>query len=258
MELTREYLIQAYTNDKKSTYQIADEFHTYANKIRRLLKKWNIPLRDKSEAQAGALESGRHAHPTKGKKRKLEERIKISEGMAKVWQRMSQAEKDKRIQVAKQNWEAMSDDEREQFRKLACEAVRKAAEDGSKLEKHILQNLKISGYDVHFHREDVIPNKKMQLDLYIPKLRTVIEIDGPAHFYPIWGDENLAKHMISDQLKTGIVISSGLVMIRIKNLMKDNSEIQKRRLLTKLLESLKSIEAEFPKDESRLIEIEVK
>lgn len=61
------FLHQKYVIEKLSTYAIAKERGTYANEIRRALIFHGIPLRDKSEAQAEALESGRHKHPTKGR-----------------------------------------------------------------------------------------------------------------------------------------------------------------------------------------------
>ena len=65
----KEYIIEQYTNEKRSTYEIAQDLKTYPNKIRRTLNTLGVPLRDKSMAQTVAIESGRHEHPTKGKKR---------------------------------------------------------------------------------------------------------------------------------------------------------------------------------------------
>lgn len=257
-QLTKEFLEKAYVLEKKSTYQIAKECGTYANMIRRALMKAGIALRDKSEAQSTALESGRHRHPTKGRRRSLIVRVKISASMEKFWKAMSPEEKQRRVELSKEQWNSMTDEERESFQKAAIEAVRESARKGSKLELFVLQMLKSYGYDVHFHRDDVIKNHKMHFDLYLPKLRTVIEIDGPAHFYPIWGEENLAKHIASDNQKTGLVVSQGLTMIRVKNYTSHVSEIQRRRLIAVILDKLKTLEEAVLDTGCKLIEIEVK
>lgn len=67
--LTLEYVLREYVEKKRSTHDIAEECYTYPNKVRRMLIKYGITLRDNSEAQSQALASGRRKHPTKGKKR---------------------------------------------------------------------------------------------------------------------------------------------------------------------------------------------
>jgi len=252
-----EYVINAYIIDKKSTYAIAKEFSTYPNKVRRILTDAGVKMRDKSEAQKDALESGRHNHPTKGKKRSEATKIKISEAIAKQWQDMSENERARRSQIAKENWESMPDDEREEFRKAASEAVRESAEFGSKLERFLVIELRRNGYKPDFHRTHLVASEKLEMDIYIPELNTVIEVDGPAHFYPIWGEENLAKHLVSDNKKNGLLINGGFVVIRVKHLVKSISQIHKRKVLTKVLDTLNCIKSNFPEEDKRLIEIEV-
>jgi len=81
----KEYIIEQYTTHKKSTYEIAQDLKTYPNKIRRALNTLGVALRDKSKAQTVAIQSGRHEHPTKGKKRTEAEKVAISNGMANYW-----------------------------------------------------------------------------------------------------------------------------------------------------------------------------
>lgn len=75
------YLQSEYVDKARSTYDIAAERGTYANKVRRALVAHGYRLRDKSKAQAAALASGRHAHPTKGRTRSDEERDNIRAGL---------------------------------------------------------------------------------------------------------------------------------------------------------------------------------
>ena len=107
----RDFIIDAYVTEKKSTYEISQELGTYPNKIRRALKKFGVELRDKSSAQSQAIKSGRHKHPTKGKVRSEEERLKISEGMSVHWTDMDDQERLRRSEMAKKQWEEMTDEE---------------------------------------------------------------------------------------------------------------------------------------------------
>ena len=127
-------VIDMYNNDNFSTYEIAKHLETYPNKIRRTLIKHNIPLKNKSEAQKNALESGRSAHPTMGKKRSREERLKISSSLVDYWGEMSDKERAKRVKMAKKNWKSMTAQQKENMRSKGIAAIRTAATEGSKLE----------------------------------------------------------------------------------------------------------------------------
>lgn len=259
-KLTSEYLLHAYNELNMSTYELAKMFNTYPNKIRRLLMDAGAVMKNKAEAQKSALESGRHSHPTKGKKRTESDKIKISEGVAKVWQNMSAEEKEERSKIAKENWDNMTKEERESLQKKAGQAVRESAEIGSKMERYLLIELQRQGYKTNFHAECVVSNEKLQMDLLLPDMDppVVIEIDGPAHFFPIWGEESLIKHINADREKNGLLIQSGYIVIRVKHLVKNLSEIHKRKVLTSLLNVLDCISIRVPPETERLIEIEVK
>ena len=75
------YLNNEYNKKNRSTYSIAEEQGTYANAVRRALKKHGFTLKGKSEAQKLALSSGRHKHPTLGTKRTIQEKLKIANSM---------------------------------------------------------------------------------------------------------------------------------------------------------------------------------
>ena len=124
-----------YLKESKSTYEIAQEFNTYPNKIRRTLKTLGVSLRDKSKAQTVAIKNGRHEHPTRGKKRSESEKIAISNGMSKFWNDMEEEERARRCEISRKQWASMSDEQRELLRKSATEAVLKASKEGSKIMK---------------------------------------------------------------------------------------------------------------------------
>jgi len=252
----KEFIIDQYTNHKKSTYEIAQELKTYPNKIRRALNTLGVDLRDKSKAQTIAIQSGRHEHPTKGKKRTEAEKIAISNGMATYWDEMEDKERNRRSKLSKKQWEEMPEEDKANLRKLAAEAVRKASKEGSKIEKFIHEGLTKLGWEVIFHKRGLVSNEKLEVDLFIPSIKTAIEIDGPAHFLPIWGEENLQRHIRADAQKAGLLINRGFVILRVKNIIRNLSQKNMRETLALVAQELEKIKDDFPPVSKRLIEIE--
>ena len=252
----KEFIIDQYTNHKKSTYEIAQELKTYPNKIRRALNTLGVDLRDKSKAQTIAIQSGRHEHPTKGKKRTEAEKIAISNGMATYWDEMEDKERNRRSKLSKKQWEEMPEEDKANLRKLAAEAVRKASKEGSKIEKFIHEGLTKLGWEVIFHKRGLVSNEKLEVDLFIPSIKTAIEIDGPAHFLQIWGEENLQRHIRADAQKAGLLINRGFVILRVKNIIRNLSQKNMRETLALVAQELEKIKDDFPPVSKRLIEIE--
>ena len=252
----KEFLIEQYITKQRSTYEIAQSLSTYPNKIRRALKTLGIDLRTKSEAQTVAISTGRHEHPTKGKKRTESEKVAISNGMSTFWDNMDDEERDRRSEISKTQWEQMSEQEKDNLRRAAAEAVRKASKEGSKIEKFVYKGLTKAGYEAIFHKRGLLVNDKLEVDIFLPVLKTAIEIDGPAHFLPIWGETNLQRHIRSDAQKAGLLINRGFVIIRVKNLIKNLSAKNMRDALDIIMVELKKIEDQFPPISKRLIEIE--
>lgn len=243
-----------YTVEKKSFQQIADEYDTYANKIRRDAKKFNIPIRDKSEAQKNALSTGSHQHPTKGKKRSETTKQKIGMGVLNNWENMDEAELERRKNKAKQYWENLSEDEKQNMIDSANKAVRSTSKTGSKLEKYIFSELLKAGYKTEFHKEESILNTKLQIDIFIPSLNVAIEVDGPSHFLPVWGEDALKRNIKYDNKKTGLLLGKGCVLIRIKQT-KDYSPSRARMIWADISKALDQIKNKFPDIDNRLITI---
>ena len=97
-------------------------------------------------------------------------------------------------------------------------------------------------------------NERLHIDLFLPEISTAIEVDGPPHFEPVWGEEALSRTQRSDQQKTGLLLSSGFVLIRVKQI-KGLSEKYKRETLSKIRNELTKIENKYPSRENRYIEI---
>lgn len=212
----KQILTKLYCLEQKSLGQIAQELETYPNKIRRDAKKFNIALRNKSDAQKNALQTGIHKHPTKGTQRSDEVKQKIGESVMSSWGQLSIDELEARKNGAKEQWQKLSDDQKQNILKLANEAVRKTSKEGSKLEKFLLQCLLKDGYAVDFHKEQILSNSKLQIDLFLPKLSIAIEVDGPSHFKNIWGEDAFKKNTTYDKKKEGLMVGKGIKLIRVK------------------------------------------
>tara|TARA_B100001564_G_scaffold353560_1_gene362732 strand:+ start:6434 stop:7201 length:768 start_codon:yes stop_codon:yes gene_type:complete len=249
-------VIKLYTTGSKSTYEIAQIFNTYPNKIRRILMKHDIPIKTKSEAQKNAIKNGVAKVPTKGKSRTHEEKIKISNGLKNRWDNMSEEEYQDRVDKAKKRWAKMTKTEKLKMNESAIKAIQKAGKEGSKLERFIRDELSKNGFKVEAHKKNLIPNQNLEIDMYFPEVGAIIEVDGPSHFLPIWGQDKLNKQIKADKHKTGLILGKGLVIIRVKNLSDSISLASKDNLKNNLINILNDISNVFPKKSKRYIEIE--
>lgn len=214
----KKLLEKLYLQDKKSFQEIAELYSTYPNRIRRDAIKFKIKIRDKSLAQKNALKTGKHKHPTKGTKRPEETKTKIGQSIMHKWENMDDNTKQNRKDKAKNLWDNLSENEKQERLNAANQAVRTTSKTGSKLEHYLLKRLLNDSYKVEFHKEQILSNTKLQLDLFLPTMSIAIEVDGPSHFLPVWGEESLEKNQKYDRKKSGLIIGKGLKLIRIKQI----------------------------------------
>jgi very-short-patch-repair endonuclease len=236
----RELIKELYLKDKKSFQDIADLLSTYPNKIRRDAIKMGIPIRDKSAAQSNALSSGKHKHPTKGTPRSDTTKHKIGLAVMSSWDNLSNKERKQRQENSKQLWNNLDEEEKKHRLSLAHQAVRDSSKQGSKLEKFLLEKLLSDGYKVDFHKEQILSNTKLQIDLFLPTMSIAIEVDGPSHFLPVWGEDTLQKNIEYDRKKNGLLIGKGLKLIRIKQT-HDFSMARSQEVYLKLIGAIKEM-----------------
>jgi very-short-patch-repair endonuclease len=248
-------LRELYVQGKKSFADIAGQYGTYANKVRRDAVTFKIPIRDKSEAQKNALSSGKHKHPTKGKQRSDEEKDKIGMGVLKSWDSLNDQELEERKKKSKELWNQLDQEAKSNMTRLANQAVRTTSKVGSKLEKFLLDHLLEDGFKVDFHKEQSLITTKLQIDLFLPNMNTAIEVDGPSHFLPVWGEDVLTRNISYDQKKQGLILGKGLVLIRIKQT-KDFSKSRSSILYKQLRSVLDNIKVNFPPSDQRTFLIE--
>lgn len=250
----KDIILSEYVNKKYSFNMIAKKYDTYSNQLRRDAIKFNIPIRNKSEAQKNALKTGRHKHPTKGQSRPEEVKNKIGMSVLQSWENLSDTELEQRRGKARDNWNKLTQEEKSNILSSANIAVRNSSKVGSKLEHFLLNSLLADGYKVDFHKEQTLSNTKLQIDLFLATINTAIEVDGPSHFNPVWGEDTLKKNITYDTKKNGLILGKGWVLIRIKQT-KDFSKSRAQKIYEQLKEILSEISKQLPPKADRYIQI---
>jgi len=250
------YVIKQYSNGS-STIAIAKELNTYPKKIERILKKNGTSMRSRSESQSLAIKQGRAKHPTKGTKRTEEEKNKISKGVEQAWKDMSAEDKEQFCESARNRWENMDPMKKREMQEKAGRALRMACLEGSKQEKFLKGKLEELGYEVVMHKKGLIEGN-FEIDLLLPELNTIIEVDGPQHFLPLFGEEKLAETIKLDSVKNGLLISKGFCVIRIKYLCRNMNQSVERKLWELVSKQVEKVQDKFPPKTKRFIELEIK
>ena len=230
------FLLKEYVENARSTYDLSKQMNIYPNLINRALRYHGIAIRTKSEAQKLALQSGRHAHPTKGKELTQKTKDKIGKKLSESWNRISEEERERRSENTTKQWEERTPEEKSDILSKANSKVRESSKNGSKLEQYLNLGLKVAGFNVNFHSQFLIENEKMHIDLtvYRENDKVAIEVDGPTHHLPIFGEELLAKNRKADAEKNGLLINNGFKVIRVKNLTKNLSKVKMDNCLQEL------------------------
>lgn len=217
-QINEKYIIDQYVNHLRSANDISKELGTYPKKISRILAKNGYDIRDRSQAQKTALEIGKSTHPTAGKKRTEEEKKNIAIGLSNRWHNLPEEKKKEFSDAAKKRWENMSEFDKQELQSAAGRALRIAGIEGSKAERFLRKKfLEELDYEVVLHKKGLIPGKH-EIDIFLPEIKTVIEIDGPQHFLPVWGEAKLNDTIRYDSEKNGLLLSAGYKVIRVKYL----------------------------------------
>ena len=199
----------------------------------------NIQMRDKSKAQKHYLED--NEHPMLGKNHSESTRRKISHSLEEFWNGISPQEREEykaRIGSAwKNKWASMTDEEKENMLAMLSEKS-KETKGSSKLEKFIAQSLRDAGFLVEEKTANYTPGNQFEIDIALPKFGIMIEVDGPTHFKPIYGEESLLRQQERDERKNAIIIGAGLNLLRIQD---DNGPISALRFrkILKVIEQIK-------------------
>ena len=151
----------------------------------------------------------------------------------------------------------MSEEDKIKLRESAIPGIKRASQEGSKLEKYIRDKLTKENYVIEYHKKGIVPNENLEVDIYLPELGTAIEIDGPSHFLPIWGDEALRKTIKSDNEKNGLLRYHGVMVLRVAQQKKTLSQKAMRDTWNSIKKELEVISVKMPVKSKRFREIEV-
>lgn len=238
---TLEQMVSDY-NEGLSIAEVAKKHNRSPSTIQRLFRKSGVKTRSLSEAQKIALASGRASNPTEGKGHTESSKILMSEKMAHHWAQKSEADRASFKEKAKQKWAKLTDEQKREMLRKAGQALRQASEHGSEIEQAVEKSLLSSGYNVAKHIKDFM-NGGYEIDLFVKELGVAIELDGPHHFSPIFGEQRLAKTMMFDMAKNGALIGMGITVLRVKCDFKNLTEKMKRDISAVIVETLKKIES---------------
>jgi very-short-patch-repair endonuclease len=125
---------------------------------------------------------------------------------------------------------------------------------GSKLEQYLITGL-IPCYKVQPHAEFLIENEQMHIDILLPDVKIAIEVDGPTHFKPLYGEERLQRVQEKDNRKNGMLVQNGYKVIRLRNHFKHESDVKRRQLLQTLLNAI-DVAKNSPELRTYLINVE--
>ena len=122
----------------------------------------------------------------------------------------SEAFKASRSEAMKKFWADMSPEEKARRKAVMNEKFRDASKNGSRVEKEIVKEFLKHNIVVELH--PLV--KDLEVDLFLPQYRVVIEVDGPSHHMVLFSEEALEKTRNSDDKKNRLIASYGFQVIR--------------------------------------------
>jgi hypothetical protein len=213
---TYDYLFAEYVERGRSLNDIANEWDVYPQSVKRELLHYGIPIRPPGEAAKLAADQGRMKPPPQlpwtDERRIAHSAIARAQAQAKP-EGLARAR-----EAARTRWAELSEEEREARRAEMHAEYRQTGRRGSKLEHYLHAELAARGEAVQMHAEYLAPGwPPLQVDLLLPKRLVAIEIDGPTHFEPIFGEEKLEQVRGADRTKDGALRAQGYTVVRVRS-----------------------------------------
>ncbi len=250
----KQYLIDNYENGTKSIPDIAKEYNTYSNKIYRVMKKFGIKRKDRAEAQKLVLSTGKAKHPTEGTERDVKVKRKIGRSVFNKNKTLSEEEKQRRIDKTREIWYNIPEETRKKYTEKSHKAIRLAGRKGSVFEHQLVVALMSQKYKVQTHFKLHFADSQMSVDILLPVEGICVEIDGPSHWFPIYGEESLSYQVEKDLWKNQQLMAEGYTLIRVQNPKGYTSTSFIEEFIAKFVPFLKMVCA---KDENGFYEINV-
>ncbi|MHC5056388.1 MAG: DUF559 domain-containing protein [Planctomycetota bacterium] len=212
--------------EKLSTYGTADKLGCNQSHVVRLIAKYNkanpsnpIKKRNKSEAQKNFIKRT-GSHQRSGTTHTEEAREQISDSMKEVYDGPRGDEiREKISQQRQEEWAQMSAaDKAEVLETLKSSSRAKAMSgEGSNFENFLAEKLEEHGFVVEVRTKAYTPGQKFHVDIALPQEQIIIEVDGPTHWSPIYGDDELRKVQDKDKLKDNTLTNMGWNVLRVQD-----------------------------------------
>lgn len=238
-EINEQDVRELYLGQGLSMRKVAQTINAPLATLSRFMKKHNITARDKAQAQKNYLKD--HDHQMRGHKHTVETKKRISSSLGEFWDSLSdegREELKRKIGAGwKRKWAGMS----EQERKLMMEGLSSRAKatqgQGSRLERYIADELRQRGYVVEERSTNYTAGKSFEVDLALPVEMIAIEVDGPTHFLPVYGEERLDNQQESDARKDDMMNAAGYNVLRVR----DNNGPLSQLRIDKIEQAIKEI-----------------
>lgn len=218
-EINEHEVRRLYYEERLSMRKVADAIGVPLATLSRYMKKHGITARSKASAQKNFLTD--NDHQMKGRKHTAETKKKISHALGDFWESLTDEEREavkRKIGAAWQRkWEAMTESQRKLMMQDLASKARAAQGKGSRLERFIAEELRTRGYLVEERTTNYTAGKSFEIDIALPTERIAIEVDGPTHFLPIYGEEHLEQQQERDARKDELVNSAGYNMLRVQD-----------------------------------------
>ncbi len=218
-EINEQEVRRLYLDEGLSMRRVADTVSAPLATLSRFMKKHGITARDKAQAQKNYLRE--HDHQMKGRKHTAETKKQISVSLGEFWDGLSDEEREAfKRQIGsgwKRKWAAMSYQERKLTMETLSSQAKASQGKGSRLERFIAEELRNRGYFVEERSTGYTTGKDFEVDLALPTEMIAIEVDGPTHFLPIYGEDHLDNQQERDARKDDMINATGYNVLRVRD-----------------------------------------
>lgn len=229
-------LRKLYCEQGLSLRKMSEKLKRPVSAITKYMDQYGIERRTKSDAQKGYLSD--NDHPMQGKHHTEEAKKKISASLGDFWDSLDPDQRAEYRQLVgsgwRKRWASMSNAERENMIASLNAANRQQQGHGSRFERFLADELRSRGYVVEERSNNYIANAKQEVDLALTHEGIMIEVDGPTHFMPIYGEEALERQEAKDADKDDYLISAGFSVLRIQDNNGPLSQVRIEKIVTEI------------------------
>ena len=233
--------------EKLSTYKVADELGCNQSHVVRLIQKFNkanpsnpIKKRNKSEAQKNYLKQT-GTHQRDGTTHSEDTKDAISDRMREFYDSdEGEAAKERIREFRQQEWAEKSDAEKTAILEELKQANRAKMQsgEGSNFENYLAEQLTAHGLQVDQRTKAYTPGNKFHVDIALPNEKIIIEVDGPTHWQPIYGEVEMNKVIAKDGKKDAVLIANGWNILRVQ----DSSGSTTRARFKRVMDALDAVQ----------------